>query len=312
MINVLSLFDGISTGRLAFHNVNRPVKYFASEIDKNAIEISKSNWDDITYLGDVNDIDVKALGKIDLLIGGSPCQGFSRAGKGLNFEDPRSVLFFKYADVLKEIRSYNHDVKFFLENVHMKKEWIEVITEALGVEPVDINSKVLSGQSRPRLYWTNIEGVEIEEVTENLSDVLEDNVDTSDYINLNGVLIDPAISENERDLIAVVNGEVRIKQATKLGYIVANDGDGINLSFPTSKTRRGRVIRQKSPTLDCQCNVCVYTNGVIRKLTITEKERLQTLPDNYTGKCGFSEVIRSKVIGNGWTERVVRQYFKAL
>ena len=247
-----------------------------------------------------------------MLIGGSPCQGFSRAGKGLNFEDQRSVLFFKYVEVLKEIRSYNPDVKFFLENEHMKKEWIEVITESLGVEPVDINSKVLSGQSRPRLYWTNIEGVKIEELAENLSDVLEDNVDTSDYININGILIDSAISENERNLIEVVNGEVRIKQATKLGYIVANEGDGINLSFPNSKTRRGRVIRQKSPTLDCQCNVCVYTNGVIRKLTITEKERLQTLPDNYTGKCGFSEVIRSKAIGNGWTERVVRQYFKAL
>lgn len=152
-MNVLSLFDGISTGRYCLERADIPVdNYFSSEIEPNAIKISEKNYPDIIRLGDINKVDSIELPRIDLIIGGSPCQGFSRAGKGLNFEDPRSKLFFEYVRLLKEIRDYNPDVKFLLENVKMKNEWKQVISDYLGVEPIEINSKVLSAQNRPRVY----------------------------------------------------------------------------------------------------------------------------------------------------------------
>lgn len=160
-MNVLSLFDGMSCGRIALERAGIPVSnYYASEIDKHAIKVSSTNYPDIIQLGSVTElvnIDWSQQ-KIDLLIGGSPCQGFSFAGKQLNFDDPRSKLFFEYVRVLNEIRKVNPDVKFLLENVKMKKEYQTVISEQLGVEPIEVNSSLVSAQNRKRLFWTNIEG----------------------------------------------------------------------------------------------------------------------------------------------------------
>jgi len=161
-MNVLSLFDGMSCGQIALEKLGIPVKnYFAAEIDKYAIQVAKSNYPDMVHLGNVQNIktsdtylmDEFDCGyKIDLLIGGSPCQGFSFAGKQLNFDDPRSQLFFEYVRLLKELKP-----KYFLmENVKMKKESMAIITEYLGVEPIEINSNLVSAQNRKRLYWTNI------------------------------------------------------------------------------------------------------------------------------------------------------------
>lgn len=155
-MNVLSLFDGISCGQLALRRAGiRVDKYYASEIDKYTISIAKKNFPDTIHLGDVNTINVSELEPIDLLIGGSPCQGFSLAGKQLNFDDPRSALFFKFVDILNDIRQYNPNIKFLLENVKMKKEYRDVISEYLGVEPVLINSALVSAQNRERYYWAN-------------------------------------------------------------------------------------------------------------------------------------------------------------
>lgn len=165
-INVLSLFDGISCGQVALARAGIPVnQYFASEIDKHAIKVTQHNWPDTIQLGSVTDLKhIDWLNpKIDLLIGGSPCQGFSFAGKQLNFNDPRSALFFEYVRILNEIRDVNPDVKFLLENVKMKQEWQDLISDILGVKPVYINSKLVSGQLRARLYWTNIDGVTVPE-----------------------------------------------------------------------------------------------------------------------------------------------------
>ena len=152
-INVLSLFDGMSCGQIALDKLGIPVnKYFASEIDKYAIQVAKRNYPDMIHLGDVKEIDPDELPKIDLLIGGSPCQGFSFGGKGLNFDDPRSKLFFEFDRLLKALKPKY----FLLENVKMKKESEQVITDYLGVEPVEINSNLVSAQNRKRLYWTNI------------------------------------------------------------------------------------------------------------------------------------------------------------
>ena len=155
-MNVLSLFDGISCGYLALQRANLPItKYFASEIDKNAIKISKNHFPDIIRLGDVCEWQTWELPKIDLLMGGSPCQGFSFAGKQLNFDDPRSKLFFKFVDCLKHFKPKY----FFLENVVMNRQSENIITDILGVLPIKINSAVLSAQSRKRLYWTNISNI---------------------------------------------------------------------------------------------------------------------------------------------------------
>ena len=162
-MNVLSLFDGMSCGQIALKKLGIPVKnYFASEIDKFAIKVAKANFPDMIHLGDVKEVQCAEgyllctkrnfAHKIDLLIGGSPCQGFSFAGKQLNFDDPRSQLFFEYIRLLKALKPKY----FMLENVKMSKQSQQIITDYLGVEPIEINSNLVSAQNRRRLYWTNI------------------------------------------------------------------------------------------------------------------------------------------------------------
>lgn len=181
-MRVLSLFDGISCGRIALERVNIPVDmYYASEIDKYAITVAQKNYPDTIQLGDITkwkdwNID---FSEIDLVMGGSPCQGFSFAGKQLNFEDPRSKLFFVYLDILNEIKKNNPNVKFLLENVKMKKEFQKVISERLGVEPVEINSSLVSAQNRRRLYWTNWDFCSPEDRGILLKDIVHENVDIS-------------------------------------------------------------------------------------------------------------------------------------
>lgn len=155
-IIVLSLFDGMSCGRIALERAGIKVKkYYASEIDKYAQIVSATNYPDIIRLGDITKWKEWKIEKPDLIMGGSPCQGFSFAGKGLNFNDPRSKLFFTFVDILKHYKPKY----FLLENVKMKKEHQKVISDCLCVEPIEINSALVSAQNRKRLYWTNIPGV---------------------------------------------------------------------------------------------------------------------------------------------------------
>lgn len=173
-MNVLSLFDGMSCGRIALDKAGIPVtNYFASEIDKYAIQVAKANYPDTIHIGDVQEVmwpETFEGMKIDLLLGGSPCQGFSMAGKRLNFDDPRSKLFFEYVRILKECKPKY----FLLENVRMKQESQDIISEYLGVQPVAINSSLLSAQNRYRLYWTNIPFDTPQDLGIKLQDVLED------------------------------------------------------------------------------------------------------------------------------------------
>jgi len=168
-MNVISLFDGMSCARIALQRAGIPVEqYFASEIDKYAIQVSKANWPDIIHIGDVTKVhyfegilytefaQYEVSFAKGLICGGSPCQGFSFAGKQLNFEDPRSKLFFEFVRIYEEIKAEHPDVKVFLENVVMKKEYQAVISKALGIECVMVNSSLVSAQNRKRLYWTNI------------------------------------------------------------------------------------------------------------------------------------------------------------
>ena len=184
-MNVLSLFDGMSCGMLALDRLGIKVdKYYASEIDKYAIQVSAANYPEIIQVGDVCDLKSKDFKDIDLILAGSPCQGFSFAGKQLAFDDPRSALFFEFIRLLKEIKPKY----FLLENVKMKKEYLQIISEQVsacypeitfGIEPIFINSSLVSAQSRQRYYWTNIPNVEQpKDRGIVLKDILEDGFDT--------------------------------------------------------------------------------------------------------------------------------------
>ena len=189
-MNVLSLFDGMSCGRIALDRLGIEVDtYYASEIDKYAIAVAKENYPDTIHVGDITQLDPKDFQDIDLVLAGSPCQGFSFAGKQLAFDDPRSALFFEFIRLLKAIKPKY----FLLENVRMKQQYIDVITQQVSecypdhegndlfdskIEPILINSALLSAQSRQRLYWTNIPGItQPEDRGIVLKDILEDEVE---------------------------------------------------------------------------------------------------------------------------------------
>jgi len=295
-VRVFSLFDGISCGLLALKRAGIKVSsYFASEIDKHAIAISKMQHPDIQQVGDVTKLSGKDFPKIDILIGGSPCQSFSVAGDGSGFEG-KSGLFFEYLRLLEEVCP-----KFFLlENVYMKKEWKDAISKELGVEPVLINSSHFSAQSRKRLYWTNIP---VPQLPPPKKEVLQDILEFED-LNVYGQLkeifhSDPVFSKD--GLCHIANADLRGSESIKRVYHPAGKG-------PTLTTMRGG---HREPKI-------LYKDGW-RKLTPLECERLQTLPDNYT-LLGQYEGVAKKVantnryraIGNGWTVDVIAHILKGL
>lgn len=291
-MNVLSLFDGVSCGQLALQRAGVEVEnYFASEIDKHAISVTQHHFPNTVQLGSVVGLDTSTLPTIDLLIGGSPCQSFSRSGDNTGF-DGKSGLFWEYVRILNEVKP----TYFLLENVVMKKEWENIITEAIGFEPIMIDSKFFSAQKRQRLYWTNIPlDKNIEDRNVNILDILIPNGDEKII--------------NDHILVLDINEEgFKIKNGTKTGYLYAKEGDCVNLEFPKSKNRRGRVSNGKTNTLNTACNYGVVVNGNLRELNITEYERLQTLPDGYTSLISLNQ--RKNVLGNGWTVDVISYIFQ--
>lgn len=285
-MNVLSLFDGISCGKLALQRAGIKVdKYYASEIDALAMDVSKKNHDDIIQLGDVTKWKDWSIDwcDIDLVIGGSPCQGFSSSGKGMNFEDPRSKLFFLFVDILGHIQLANPNVLFFLENVKMKPEWSSVITQYLNVNPVEINSKYFSAQNRVRLYWCNFQIPKYEDRGILLKDIVED-----DYIHSAAKRTRPIVSENHRKSLCLeVNG---IEKSMCLVTVMLN-----NLLSPLPK---GRYIDVNSKSYP------------YREMTIWEMERLQTLPKGYVG--GVSVIKAAKLLGNAWNVDTVAHAFTGI
>jgi DNA-cytosine methyltransferase len=291
-MNVLSLFDGISCGQLALQRAGiKYDKYYASEIDKHAIKITQHHFTNTIQLGSVVGLDTSTLPKIDLVFGGSPCQSFSRSGDNTGF-DGKSGLFWEFIRVLNEVKPKY----FLLENVVMKKEWENIITEVIGVEPVMIDSKLFSAQKRQRLYWTNIPfDKNIEDKNIHILDILKPD-GTEKIINNHPVVLD------------INDGTFKIKNGTKTGYLYAKHGDCVNLEVPKSKTRRGRVSHGKTNTLNTACNYGVIVAGNLRELNIVEYERLQTLSDNYTSLATLNQ--RKKMIGNGWTVDVISKIFQ--
>lgn len=226
-MNILSLFDGISSGRVASERAGIQVdKYYASEIDKYAIQVTMKNYPDTVQIGDVEKINFNEyIGKVDMLIGGSPCQGFSFAGKQLNFMDPRSRLFFKFVEALETIKPKY----FLLENVKMKKEYQDVITKYMGVEPIEINSSLVSAQNRKRLYWTNIPNVEQpEDKGVLLKDIVHEQFGEIQFdINVNNFNVNPSGKG--------INGNVYSVIKPKSNALTTNKGEGQKIAIPLSE-----------------------------------------------------------------------------
>ena len=284
--SVLSLFDGISCGMIALERAGIEIdNYYSSEIDEQAISISKKNYPNINRLGTVEkwkewNID---WSKIDLLIGGSPCQGFSSSGKGLNFEDPRSKLFFVFSDILNHIKTFNPNIKFMLENVKMKDEWCNVITEYLGVNYVEINSRYFSAQNRVRYYWCNFEIMPYTDKGVMLEDIVED-----DYIHSAAKRTRPIVNEGHRKSLCLeVNG---IGKSMCLVTVNLN-----NLLSPLPKGRYKDVGQNNYP---------------YRVMTTNEREKLQTVPVGYVGNINNTKA--AKVLGNGWTVDVIAHILGSL
>jgi len=289
-IKVLSLFDGISCGQIALERADIKVdSYFASEIDKYSIEVTQKNYPNTIQLGDICEIKSEGLPKIDLLIGGSPCQGFSLAGKQLNFDDKRSKLFFEFVRLLRWLKPKY----FLLENVNMRKEWQDIITKYIGVEPVKINSGDVSAQNRTRLYWTNIPIKEIDKNNIILKDILEENIEDKFFIKGDVIYDTPCFDLNKNNICNP------IKDKSNKGWHFEQ-----NVYTEDSKTRSLKAGGGSGNIPK------ILINGIIRKLTPLECERLQTLPNNYTANVSNSR--RYMGIGNGWTVDVIAHIFKEL
>ena len=327
-ITVLSLFDGMSCGRLALERAWIPVEnYWACEIDKYAAQVSRNNRDNVFHLWDVRDLSWWDFSEdvcwepIDLLIGGSPCQWFSSAGKGLNFEDPRSKLFFEFVRILNEAKPRY----FLLENVKMKKERQNIISEHLfGIQAVEIDSALVSAQRRKRLYrvWKRNEDWSYSQVVIKqpedkgilLKDILEQEVDPKFYLSDKAIELmikylkpDYEITGKSNTLTTELAHTIGKNMSPKL---VAETG--VTLYNRAHWRFRGSLHGDKSPTIRCQVNgnVLCLTRDFLRRLTPIECERLQTLPDNYTA--GVSNTQRYKMLGNGWTVDVIAHIFREM
>lgn len=303
-MNVLSLFDGMSCGQIALNRCGISYdNYFASEIDKYAIKVTQHNYPNTIQIGDITKVSSKDLPRIDLLIGGSPCQGFSLAGKQLNFDDPRSKLFFEFVRLLEECQPKY----FLLENVVMKKEYQDIITKYLGVEPIKINSALVSAQNRNRLYWTNISNItQPDDKNIALIDIIETDVAKKYYFS------EKAISYLDRNLINKRFSNYKDNKKSHCVTAVYEKGIPYNVYVDREKSL---CLTSNYSNMACinynkSQGQIIFENNTIRKLSPIECERLQTVPDNYTNIVSDSQ--RYKMLGNGWTVDVICHIFNNL
>lgn len=306
-MNVLSLFDGMSCGMIALERAGIPVSnYFASEIDKYAIKVSEKNYPNIIRLGDVTKVSYKDgvlysekgswnIGKIDLVLAGSPCQGFSLAGKQLAFNDERSKLYFEFERILKEVNPKH----FLLENVKMKQEYKDFISERLGVTPVAINSKVVSAQSRGREYWTNISFTQPVNKCITVKDVL-------DNYSGNAISADDTTKQLNTLLSTSKYSDNYSWCYDTLGRILVTRPDGLKIQ------RIGRIAfgQHQTEIVTCVTTPYVFDGKIIRKVTPEECEKLQTVPVGYTN-C-VADNHRYKMLGNGWTVDVIAHILREM
>ena len=317
-MKILSLFDWMACWYEALVRAWIKIdKYYASEIDKYAIQIALKNHPDIIEIWDVCKVKWEDYQDIDLLIWGSPCQWFSMAWKMLNFDDPRSKLFFEFVRLLKEIKPKY----FLLENVKMKKEWQDIISRELWVEPIEINSSLVSAQSRRRLYRTNIPNIsQPEDKGILLKDILQENVDEKYYLTERQYQMIDNWKWYEKPLENIKWPNDKIWTLTTHVWKFSN-----SIKLVREIKRIGGMYGQATrwgiydkewlaPTITASMWMwwwhipMVQEIKYIRRLTPIECERLQTLPDNYTE--WVSDAQRYKMLGNGWTVDVIAHIFR--
>ena len=272
---VLSVFDGMSCGQLALQRAGIEYKeYYASEIDKHAISVTQHNFPNTKQLGSITELKTENLPIIDLFIGGSPCQSFSSFGNGKGF-DGKSGLFWEYVRVLKELKLKNPNIKFMLENVNMKKEWCDIISNELGVEPIAFNSNLVSAQNRDRLYWTNIDFIVPGDKNILFNDILEN---------------------------------LPFREIPKCFYKNWGDKMRIDKGLNWVQNKKANCLTTKN----CHTNQYLLNEdkSLCRLLTAKEFEKLQTVPLNYTNIVSNTE--RFKMLGNGWTVDVISHIFNGI
>jgi DNA-cytosine methyltransferase len=332
-MNVVSLFNGMNTGRQALENVGIKVnKYYSSEIKPYAIELTQHHFPDTIQVGDVTkwkewDIDWES---IDLVLSGSPFQDLSAAGKRAGINGKKSSLFFVFVDILNHVKSLNPNVLFLQENVgSASKLDVGIMSRALGVYPVRINSKLVTAQLRDRYYWSNIRTKEtMFDLVTDIPQPKDRGIMFKDILTSGIVEVDKHTCLNTKSggsasqeylkhrnettgmitLIYEENNELRVKTNTKQGYDIVTENDCIDLSFPTSTTRRGRVTKGKSPCLmESNNNLYSYKDGIVRTVNQVEMERLQGFPDGYTSI--LSKNKAGSLLGDGWTLPVIEHIF---
>ena len=374
-INVVSLFNGMNTGRQALENIGIKVnKYYSSEIKPYAIELTQHHFPDTIQVGDVTkwrewDID---WGSIDLILSGSPCQDLSAAGKRAGINGSKSSLFFTFVDILNHIKTLNPNVLFLQENVgSANKLDVGIMSRALGVYPVRINSSLVTAQLRDRYYWSNIrtkqtmfdlvtdipqpkdrgilfkdiitdghvERVKAGCLMESISRVQHTHkgITSREKFGVPVIYVDKdkancllegdykmfikdpikqdlylknRINKGKQtpNLIYEVNNELRVKTNTAKGFDVVTENDCIDLSYPTSTTRRGRVTKGKSPCLvETNNNLYSYKDGIVRTVNKVEMCRLQGFPDDY---CDILSTAKAgSLLGDGWTLPIIEHIF---
>ena len=328
----------MSCGQIALRELGVPIeRYYASEIDKHAIAQTQLNFPETIQLGDVEkwrewDIEWE---EIDLLLAGSPCQGFSLAGKMLGHDDPRSRLYWVFLDILHHVQKLNPNAKYLLENVRMRPSDELRINESLGIRPVVINSALVSAQNRVRLYWSNIrtksEGIWGELLTDipqpadrglYIGDILDDEVDEKYYmhnLSLNEDALESIATTQEGKTSGVVNLDKKLKPKSQQDTGLSCTYKGARANGMSVVPGRWRSYKDggframsggKAPCLaalarnDGRGQAVVKIDCMIRRLTPTECARLQTIPDWY--KWGCSDTQAYKMLGNGWTVEVIK------
>ena len=371
-IRVLSLFDGMSCGQIALRELGVPIaRYYASEVDKFAIRQTQLNFPGTIQLGDVRQVEVDSIceeGEIDLLIGGSPCQSFSFAGKragmktteneeiytldryleikreGFEFEG-QSYLFWEYMRILTDLQKRNPNVLFLLENVEMGKKWERVLSDAIGILGVHINSALVSAQNRKRIYWSNIRlrsewlfGTVVADIPQPadrgiyLRDILEDEVDEKYFLKdgktnclstvaKDNLILYPPLNKHISKNLKDTSGKANAFLANSRKGALANGMTLLKMPIQLNdcKESGGMQPYQQNRIYDvngiapaCMANLscgsyAIYDRYRIRRITPTECARLQTIPEWYKWEC--SETQQYRMLGNGWTVEVIKHIF---
>ncbi len=341
-MRVLSLFDGKSSGYTALELAGKKItRYYSSEVDKYAIQVSDAIHPDQIRLGDITKWREWGLNwhGIDLILAGSPCQGFSFAGKQLAFDDPRSKLFFVFVDILNHVKALNPNVKFLLENVKMKKEFMQVIDERLGVESILINSALVSAQNRQRLYWSNIPIDEPLDKGVVLSDVLSKDVDEKYFHTPKAIeymsrkvkggrshwdFAHHSDDNNEKSSCITANFYkgvpyyvlVRGRIVGRRINIETGSRDDYNKEIPITQRFEERFDSKSGCLTTVQKdNILGFNGKTVRKFTVRECFRLQTTPEHIIDKilaCGVSNSQLYKIAGNGWTDEAIAHILRGL